>query len=156
MSKDLFKNPGRDIKELAEMIFWRLFFPWILGGAAIFILGCYLASQGDAEAGYIGWIGLLAGVVIIWNGYYRAKLKVILLYGYGVLVEKIDHLKPEFFISDDPLPGGDEGNGAPVALTVDIDADGTWSCPFCGNRNPARVKNCQGSGCGVVVDFDRK
>ncbi len=143
----LFDNVGQDIKYEAERIAIRLMIPWLLGAVLSVIAGFWLGDENDE--GIFALVGIVAGVLLAITGVTQAKLKVMVLYGFGVIVERLDHLKGEYFtgtLAKNKKAFKDIQSADGLVITRN--PDGTWICPFCDHKNPVNIRNCQNPECG--------
>ena len=155
MSKPLFDNVGRELKTIAETIAG-----WIIAGFAIaglLILIAAIAIAVDMDVGWPAFIGIVVAVVVVVTGYNKARLKVIELYAYGELVERVTVIeskignksgkKPTVKVRQEKREISDDG--APIAQ---IKKDGSWVCAYCDHENPPGADCCE--ECGFQAEFN--
>ena len=80
----MFRNIGRKIKVVAKVFFWIGFALGILGGAAAVVAGIYAFAHGGWAIG-IG--AIVGGILFAGLMYLLSWLSVMLLYGFGELVD---------------------------------------------------------------------
>ena len=151
MSKPLFDNVGKEIKEVAEIIARRIMVRYALIGLIVAIVGIALAS---AE-GYplVGIISVVVAIIIVVYGYNKSHLEVMLLYAQGELADRIISIdnklkgKNSVSVSHKEKPEVEE-NWTPK---VKREKNGSWKCAFCNHKNPAGADWCE--ECGVRAEF---
>ena len=134
----MFNEVGKEIKRMAEKHVISAVIPFVIIAIAVFAL---LASKGYAL------VGLIAAIIIILIKYLNARKKVILLYGYGELIDRVcsidDHLSgstPSLISTVNPqLSTKDPAN------TTHISSGSGWTCS-CGRKNANYVSTCS---CGI-------
>lgn len=87
----MFKNMGRKIKMLAQIICWI----GIVFSAIIGILAIVIALSGTLIAKEISVLVIIGGVLYVIIGSLLAWIGSFLLYGYGQLIENSDILVKE-------------------------------------------------------------
>ncbi len=138
------KNVGKRIIEIAELRERLILFLFIILGITIILAGLIL---------WIGtgtfWIFLLSipvGAVIIFLGTLVAELSTIKLYSYGIIVDKIEHLRSDLFTYEappSPLSRPQTQNNSQYAFSG---KKTQWYCS-CGYHNPGTAKECLSCGC---------
>ncbi len=142
MSKELFDNVGKELKSFATVIANIILGTFIVLGGIVLIIGF---SIGDAA----GFIGLLIAICLFVFGYVYSRLKVMLLYAYGEIADRlisIDTKMPECVKHNKPekmpvktVEKKSENKG--------LRKESGWECSFCGSQNPADAKFCK--TCGI-------
>lgn len=173
----MFKDVGKEIKELAENHAWSKALAY---GFITFVIAL---AAGSAWAGGVAPIivpALLIAVVGGVVGYRKGRSEAMLIYSWGELVDRVTSLERKLSgdcdrkivivkkktISPDgdilPLDEEDEedeedkkeepqkGSGEPLATRL---SDGRWQCAYCGRINPADAESCTKSSCGCVPSF---
>ncbi len=87
-------NVGKELKASGGTLTTLIAMPSILAGLLVAI---YLIAQNAA------FIGILLGIVICILGYVWARLLGRILVGFGILVDKLEHLNPDLFLTDEAL-----------------------------------------------------
>ena len=143
MSKELFKNVGKDLKSFSTALFYWLFVPYLLFGIGIIVCGCIFLADG---AGY-GAIGFLFGPGLITFGYTKAKLLVMEKYAYGEITERLISIDEKFSSGRKTL----RAEGVPVKVEKKREEPiphrtAPWECPFCGVENAKDSRFCKSCG----------
>lgn len=154
MSKPLFDNVGKEIKEIAEVIARRIMIRYFLIALIVAIGGIAGGVEGDWPI--VAIMSVIIAIIIAVYGYNKSCLEVMLLYAQGELVDRI--------ISIDNKLGKKGKNGhipVPVKEKPDVNGkgipqtnrekDGSWTCLFCDHKNPAGADWCE--ECGVQAEF---
>ena len=156
MSKPLFDNVGRDMKEYATGLYTTSMRGYgltalVVGIASLALLG---------EMPMFGILGVIIAVAVVVVGHYKAKLSVMKLYAYGELVDRVMHIENNLYGSKSnnrkpvsPMPHN-ESPVKPVLVDLPItdrNPDGTWTCMFCDYKNPVDAKACK--KCDAMVRF---
>ena len=142
----MFENVGKEIKRLAEKYVISAMVPFVIIAIAVFAVLAYM--------GY-ALVGLLAAVIIVLVKYSSVKREVILLYGYGELIDRVQSIEEHIV----PSKGNNQKVIKKVPVKIDIDvpktkrnANGTWNCVFCEEENEADAKWCK--NCNIEARFD--
>ncbi len=153
----MYKNPGEEIKMKASVLTVLLSIPSVLSG--IFLISC--AKYFFAEyAPQLFAVGCLLGLSVIAIGVWLARVLGSIMYGFGVLVDRVDHLNSQFFsenaaheyIHKDSEPS-ETLESAEGCCIVPLKKDKTWVCPFCDHINPSTTTECE--NCGIMVQFSK-
>ncbi len=117
-----------------------IFLGGLLGSIFLWIAGSFWGGLG------VLLISLGLGVLIIYTGKWRAEVRTIQMYGMGVLVDKMEHLKPEYFMEEAPKTTQvTKDEQAQVDQQEEIVIE--WKCPFCDEINRQETDYCE--YCGV-------
>lgn len=160
----MFKNVGREIRIWAKVFLVAQMIPVVIGAFAA--AGAIITVNEDFV-----FLGILAGILIVFIGYIFARLSCMMLYSWGEMVvrvtaidEKLENMAPP--VPPMPMPEAfyapapyQQPVDEPVNLPVDAVYsrptapvnDGNahpqdWVCPVCGKQNPAIGKWCKNCG----------
>ena len=143
MSKELFDNVGKYLKELAEILYYRILIPYVLVGITLIVCGCVFLADGIAW----GAVGFLIAIAIFYIGHCNAKLKVAEIYAHGEIADRLISI-------DSKLSSNRKAaKSDPVTVKVVEKAENPlprrtapWDCPFCGCKNPQDSRYCKSCG----------
>ena len=150
----MFKDVGNEIKNIAETRVILSMILAVLIAIAIVIVFAYIGLK---------WmiIGIVLGVAIVGLTYFFARMNVIMMYGYGELIDQVkairQHITPQnasLLVEPIPEPDPDiivESGTDSTPLSV-RNTDGSWKCVFCEHLNNADAKWCY--KCGVKAKFE--
>ncbi len=150
----MYMHPGKEIKINAGIltILWSI--PDVLIGISVILLS-YSLDGILHETGLIHFIGWVLGIVIIVVGVWIARIHGSMMYGFGIIVDRFEHMKAEYFSDNityiDDL-GEEEYKEEPVFKEnkkKPASPTQPWECPFCGHKNSAKAKKCQNPDCGI-------
>ncbi len=142
---------GKRMMEIAPLYEKMILAVSILCAVVIFIIGFLFAmlkwNAGDAVIGLsILLVSLAVAIMIIYLGRWRAVIRPLQLYGMGVLVDKMEHLKPEYFMDEPPKTTQvNKEEQAQVDQQEEIVIE--WKCPFCDEINRQETDYCE--YCGI-------
>lgn len=90
----MFSNIGSKIKSYAKVIFWIGAVISILVGIVVIFIGIASGTSafGSVDIGRV-FLGIIAGILVAIIGVILSWINVLVLYGFGVLVENTDTLK---------------------------------------------------------------
>ena len=150
----MYPDVGNEIKKLAKTVVILVTIPAVLIAIVLFAL-CATTNQGL----YV-LLGLAVGAGIIGVTYFFGRMAMILLYGYGELIDEVKEIRQKINPQTNPTPSPKpKANRNPntnpnkdPALLVTRNSDGTWNCAFCDHLNKADAKSC--AECDVVPNFE--
>ena len=150
----MYPDVGKEIKKVAKTAVVLMTIPAVLLAIAVFAI---CATTND---GLYVLLGLAAGAGIISVGYFSAKMAMMLLYGYGELIDEVKEIrqtvnprknsrkktdrKPSMNPNDEPAPANEP--------SVSRNEDGSWTCLFCDHINAPNAKSC--TQCHTVAHFE--
>ena len=150
----MFQDVGNEIKNMAET---RVILSVIVAVIVAIALVIVLAHIG------LLWmiVGIVLGMAIVGLTYFSARMNVIMMYGYGELIDEVkvirQHIAPQDAVTfTNPIPDPDPDlivkSDIDSTPTVERDVDGSWKCVFCDHLNNADAKWC--CNCRVEAKFD--
>ena len=141
----LFKNAGKELKTIAELIAIVMIIVYMLVALAVGVAGIWYAVE-EGMSG-VAVLSIIAAIIIAMVGWIKSRLKVIELYAYGELVEKVVSIDKRMGGTGASNPNDDRDNKEPndndIISAVKRNLDGTWHCMFCNYKNPAEAKWCK-------------
>lgn len=155
MSKPLFDNVGKELKNIAELVALWVLIGYIGVGLVVAIAGIAYAVEWD-EPG-VAVLSVIGAIIIIIFGRIKSRLQVIMLYAKGELVEKTTSIDNKLSKTRGnstkehnkvAVKRQEDDKGAPV---VSKNTDGSWECAFCDHSNPAGADWCE--ECGIQAKF---
>lgn len=152
MSKPLFDNVGKEIKEIAEVIARRIMIRYFFIALIVAIAGIAIASG----EGYplIGIISVVIAIIIGVCGYDKSRWEVMEFYALGEIADRIISIDKKMKGKKPvPIPIDEKPDDVVENWTLKIKRkkDGSWECPFCDHKNPAGADWCE--ECGVQAEF---
>ena len=149
MSKELFENVGRDIKNIAKKIADWIFILHCLAGLVLFLVGCVLVSEGIYTT--VGVVAILVAFGVVAFGYAISRLAVILLYGYGEMAYRLISIDQKITGSVTNQDKQNENKRKEKKVKGNQEIDETikkpaWECQFCGHKNPEDTRFCKSCG----------
>ena len=150
----MFKDVGNEIKNIAEI---RVILSVIVAVIVALALVILLANSG------LVWmiVGLVLGAAIVGLTYFSARMNVIMMYGYGELIDEVkvirQHIVPQdVILVTEPMPDPDPDiiaeSDTDATPAVERNADGSWKCVFCDHLNNVDTQWC--CKCGVEAKFE--
>ena len=134
MKNALFKNVGKDIKDVAEAEANSILAKYVLIGIVIVLCGFALIAEGYA----IGCVGFIIALVVIIYGYRVSRLAVMFLYAYGEIADRLISLDTKT-ANNRKLPK----SPTEVPVTPKKKDRQDWECQFCGHKNSAGAMFCE-------------
>ncbi len=89
------KNVGKRIMEIADIYYKYFVLTTTITGVLEIIAGVVIAIA--AESFWIFLVGAVVGALTIWAGAWVAEVSTIKMYGHGIIVDRMEHLNPEYF-----------------------------------------------------------
>ena len=150
MSKPLFDNVGKEIKEIAEVIARRIMIRYFLIAVIVALGGIAIGAEGDYPLVII--ISIVIAAMIAVYGYNKSLLDVMLLYAQGELVDRIISIDNKLSKRGKATPVSVPVKEKPelnenAVLKVKREKNGGWVCLFCDHKNPAGADWCEECGC---------
>lgn len=168
----MYKDVGKEIKEIAKSYVWGKAIRYALVGLAISIA---VLVMGGMETGYEFILALIAPGIGGIIGYSAGRREALLFYAYGEVVDRIISLERKLsgscdrqvkqpkkavvnpvgnLVIEEEIPSNqahkDDYEGMPKAVRM---KDGSWQCLWCDDYiNPANAKSCK--KCGRVHEFE--
>ena len=152
MSKPLFSNVGKEIKEIAEEVARRIMIRYFLIAVIVALAGIAIGAEGDYPLVII--ISIVIAAIVAVYGYNKSRFEVMLLYAQGELADRIISIDNKL-----SKKGKTTSVSVPIreklelnesgALKVKREKDGSWVCLFCDHKNPAGADWCEECGCQV-------
>ncbi len=139
------ENVGKRMKEIATTLYKVIFYSAIAIAICEVIGGIIWAI--DWESFWLFLAGLVSGAISYFLGSWLATLAYIRLYGFGVAVDRIENLKPEYFVdTTPPVAAPAAASDAPTIFgqhspSAHSQSNGSWYCA-CGYRNASLATNC--------------
>lgn len=118
----MFENIGQKIKGLSKIIFTAGVILAVIIGIILF---CLLIEDGV--------LAVLSAVACIGIGILLSWLSVMLLYGYGDMVQNISDIRNQLYVANDTK--------SPQNKT-DVVSKPHWVCKNCGRQNAAGSTSC--------------
>ena len=154
----MFKNVGKELKELAEsrvVIKTALSIPVAL---VMLIIGFAINKNERGDAGWVVCVALILGVLYVFGSYQKARLEAIRLYAFGQLVHKVEAIEKEVrgdvpvnvenkqdeqppIPENIPQPEMKAPNYQQLQTTTE-----PWYCRHCDTQNPGSKVTCKKCG----------
>lgn len=139
----MYKNVGREIKNVAQAIVVLLAAPAVLLGVAL----CFVLGKS------IGFFGVVIGIGIIVVGILLARLSGMVIYGFGELVENSAEIRKNLRNNDSAHDVGENTEeGVESKAKVEVSGNGKWVCPRCYYTNSADDKSCKICHTEVILE----
>ncbi len=131
------KNVGKEIMRYADIVKVLLMVIPGLIAFALFSIGFSGLVIDGSFASFL--IFTIVAIVLFVVSNYFANILTMVLYGFGIIVDKTEHSPAIISPADNQEPSASHIQDKPQPLAV-------WSCAHCGTQNPLGQTRC--SNCG--------